>query len=1154
MKSFLKILGAFRSISYLLVLAGMTLLTSCKDEIDCPVGEMDGTPVDINVSIAFTAERSVNINSRAITEQGVEYEGGDEGELIQNINTFWLVIYDKAGNLKVRYQVPVPGTDGQLPSVADPEIDFTADEFHIDESTISYSLSDNRLDPDEADLEDDAAGELKFRMRLPSDEYYIYGVANVDGFDKADISTRDKLKGLTFTWDKEYTARNSQMYGVFSINQPNREQTDASALQVTNKTNFLHAWLRRLASKVTVAFDGSALYDHVEVYIYDITIHDIPKQCTLGFENYPGWRDGKEPVQEQSAERYDVTDGLIRTGKTLKVQDDLTDAEKKDVRSDKYIHVCNSKHKYLGRDEVGNDSTQNDRLHSHAAKSLFFYENMQGKGKDKAQDCIEEGKISYPNPVENDLTSGWKDHKPYGSYIEVRGFYRNTSNTEYVSAGDIVYRFMLGQDVEKDYNAIRNTHYKLTLAFKGNGNDADWHIEYKEKAGLHVTSPQYISYLYNKEMNLTVKLSGDRSTLKDSYYLRAEIIGCDDDEIKYPHVSNSNDEFSKNDKLSEQTFWKPWGDGSDNYPNPMGQMDPVEPSIPLFYTGDGKTPDPLINNKPYYGPWCSFLSLKKTKVVQIPGPGSQNYSGMYDTLHSDFNDNDKGWRNFSIKPGTYTDETNGSYMVQSAKGESTSSNKVERVFSVPLFTRAKELVPASGFTGNNPYYAYPRKQRVKFYVASDEKGTKVDGIDPVYVDIIQVRRIVNPKGVWRSGDTKPEDFHVELTWLKSDDEFNTSTPFEVFNSIGPWSAEVVSGGDNIISLTSNTTGSAGLAVQSGVRRIEGASECPIDFTINFNGNKGCAIVRIRYHNYTCEHDIFCRVGYGPITIGRNNAQWETLNVYRFKGKGEAELCTSPLQEGSLFRRKSTTAILPSNNSWSNVWKAAGTLKVRELDSSTATDKVWKDFKADVSTPTWTIKNSDQRVATWNDFENLMETGNDATQNIKKAYGVLYGDGANSVAKTIGEAYGYDKTPDDKTIADTKGMRGVFVYDATTHHQIFFPIGKTGMGHRKASDSYKGETDGPGCLRYASRNKYYGEEGGKDAEAQPYLPLFQDLFRRTGAVYWTDQSDGDNTAFDINYHTMAFKSYGKDATNHGATGKDGYLSDACYLRTIYVTKK
>ena len=430
MKSFLKILGAFRSISYLLVLAGMTLLTSCKDEIDCPVGEMDGTPVDINVSIAFTAERSVNINSRAITEQGVEYEGGDEGELIQNINTFWLVIYDKAGNLKVRYQVPVPGTDGQLPSVADPEIDFTADEFHIDESTISYSLSDNRLDPDEADLEDDAAGELKFRMRLPSDEYYIYGVANVDGFDKADISTRDKLKGLTFTWDKEYTARNSQMYGVFSINQPNREQTDASALQVTNKTNFLHAWLRRLASKVTVAFDGSALYDHVEVYIYDITIHDIPKQCTLGFENYPGWRDGKEPVQEQSAERYDVTDGLIRTGKTLKVQDDLTDAEKKDVRSDKYIHVCNSKHKYLGRDEVGNDSTQNDRLHSHAAKSLFFYENMQGKGKDKAQDCIEEGKISYPNPVENDLTSGWKDHKPYGSYIEVRGFYRNTSNTE----------------------------------------------------------------------------------------------------------------------------------------------------------------------------------------------------------------------------------------------------------------------------------------------------------------------------------------------------------------------------------------------------------------------------------------------------------------------------------------------------------------------------------------------------------------------------------------------------------------------------------------------------------------------------------------------------------------------------------------------------
>ena len=33
------------------------------------------------------------------------------------------------------------------------------------------------------------------------------------------------------------------------------------------------------------------------------------------------------------------------------------------------------------------------------------------------------------------------------------------------------------RDVTTDYNATRNTHYKLTLKFKGYGNDADWHIE-----------------------------------------------------------------------------------------------------------------------------------------------------------------------------------------------------------------------------------------------------------------------------------------------------------------------------------------------------------------------------------------------------------------------------------------------------------------------------------------------------------------------------------------------------------------------------------------------------------------------------------------------------------------------------------------------------
>ena len=73
--------------------------------------------------------------------------------------------------------------------------------------------------------------------------------------------------------------------------------------------------------------------------------------------------------------------------------------------------------------------------------------------------------------------------------------------------GPIKYRFMLGKDVITDYNAERNHHYKLTLKFKGYANDADWHIEYEEpEPGIEVPNPYYISYLYNRTMNLPVKL------------------------------------------------------------------------------------------------------------------------------------------------------------------------------------------------------------------------------------------------------------------------------------------------------------------------------------------------------------------------------------------------------------------------------------------------------------------------------------------------------------------------------------------------------------------------------------------------------------------------------------------------------------------------
>lgn len=53
----------------------------------------------------------------------------------------------------------------------------------------------------------------------------------------------------------------------------------------------LHAWIRRAASKVTVAYDASALKEGVFIYLKSVQIKDIPTHCYLGKDNKVGAED-----------------------------------------------------------------------------------------------------------------------------------------------------------------------------------------------------------------------------------------------------------------------------------------------------------------------------------------------------------------------------------------------------------------------------------------------------------------------------------------------------------------------------------------------------------------------------------------------------------------------------------------------------------------------------------------------------------------------------------------------------------------------------------------------------------------------------------------------------------------------------------------------
>ena len=193
-------------------------------------------------------------------------------------------------------------------------------------------------------------------------------------------------------------------------------------------------------------------------------------------------------------------------------------------------------------------------------------------------------------------------------------------------------------------------------------------------------------------------------------------------------------------------------------------------------------------------------------------------------------------------------------------------------------------------------------------------------------------------------------------------------------------------------------------------RIEGESEHPIDFQINFNGSEGFAIVKVRYHNYTCEHDIFCRNGYGDVDINDDGIKWSSFNVHHFKNGDEPVLTQSPIEGGSLFRRGSYIAILEENDG--AIGTALSSYQVMMPDGS-KTSKGWSEVAVTKAQEFWKIDSkkadSQRHIAAIEDYNTLISTypdavsgitGDDLDYKIKKAYGVVYADGATVVQLSL----------------------------------------------------------------------------------------------------------------------------------------------------------
>lgn len=359
------------------------------------------------------------------------------GDAIKAIWSLCVLLYDEEGNLvsKMPLTESADGTPG------------------------TYVLEDSERQSETETVTPSAT----MTLTVPYGRYYIYVVANMGDLSvyAEKIATVTGLRTIPLTWRADDISANCQMFGHFC---PSDDITaEAPLLTIDRPATVFRSWLRRAASKVTVAYDGSNLKDDVSIYIMSASIKDIPRKCLLGMPNTP-----------------DRIDSLIHDGEVIKYFEG--DVQPDDVGFfDNYKAVVNNK---IQTQTYGSD-------HSETAAALFFYENMQGEGESKKQDWKDPGHITYPGGNHPD-SLGFKDNKPCGTYIEVKAVYRST-NPERPGTGIVTYRFMLGKNVTTNYDAERNHHYKLTLKFNNFANDYDWHIEYKEQV-LEATEPKVMNY------------------------------------------------------------------------------------------------------------------------------------------------------------------------------------------------------------------------------------------------------------------------------------------------------------------------------------------------------------------------------------------------------------------------------------------------------------------------------------------------------------------------------------------------------------------------------------------------------------------------------------------------------------------------------------
>lgn len=1112
---------------------------SCEDRIDYPDSYYEEGISTIDVNLDFKDFTPALGNSRSA------------GKAIKAINDLWFVIYNGDRNF--------------------------VEKRHI--SPDSIKITENER-PDGSASSETKTGHAVVKLTIPNGHYYIYAVANLDltGVSDQDLSSIEKLKAMPLKWQSTYSndstwqSPNGQMLGGFKpmVKKDNKD-SEAEKVTINSSSTKLHAWLTRAASKVTIAFDTRNLNDDVRLYIKSIQIKDIPQYCPLGMDNAPG-QDNMPSYEHNNLtdeQRKSLIDGEIFYFGSAKEGDDPKTQHNgwRIIASGDTIYGLSSEYNKI---DTRNKPYQVrwELEHSESAPALYFYENRQPDGiegtvSDKRQDVDGNNKVvSYPNGYDsNDVA--WKDGMPYGTYIEVKGYYEN-EGTKRPGKGEITYRFMLGKDHIKNYDSERNHHYRLTMKFNGYANDVDFHIDYREEAkpGLHVQETTYVSYLYNQECHTTI-----RATPREGYdILKLEAYIVDNEWRPYDVPAGQEAD------MYNKSAWDWQMNLSNSYGSTAGGYS--RPDLTVNWTDfAGKKDSFKAANNIEFG----FLSLRKTRnnIYELGGGGDKGtFVAKMRKLFFDSNPegsntytkaNSKGYRDYGVMPtsdGTKPggNDTDGKFKIERKTNKLNGS--IDYIMEVPLYTRARSIDSWAVYSGANPFYRHRRYARVVFVATYKKVDFSKAGPDKYQeigeTNVQQAYRIDNPRAIYRRRTNK-DPFKVVLVYnmKTAAEQQDTDIPddeiiYDEIISRGGWTVTIENDPHEMVQIEAN-----GQTIKH-KGSITGRNNTPIIFTYTplkepAEGDSYGATIFITYHNNSCTHRIIVRQGYDAHEIGPGQTTlWSAFNVY-----DSGNLTKSPLSVGSTFRTVDLTYPIKESN---NLRKGFGV-------NETPTDALWIHGKTDTawgSIPSMTSVQTGLGSYTWKlhnkvhdknytyrlpDYSELPDIGiyknkdktNDTSDEGKKilkigqAFGICYADGADGVLFTK-KAYSY-YDPDNKGEDTEAGVRGVVIYSQENADNVFFPFGCLGHPRRRRD----------GLLQYGSVNfKLTGDR----AAANNYRPMAYDLLHQVGGAYWITGSDATHHAA-IDYNGG---NYMGSYLNKDDVFQTGNTSDALPIKPIIVSKE